>query len=129
MNEKELIASAGKSLPSAKKSPAKVLGGEDLSKLFGLDMADSTQPAKPAPSTKDRHCFQGRAGPGTARNQRQARCLKAQACEKKGNATANSTAQTKPEAKKKRVVAPTKPKLEHSNLTIYILCDNIPAIG
>jgi len=42
-DEKELIASAGKTLPRAKMSPpaAKVLGGEDLSKLFGLDMAES----------------------------------------------------------------------------------------
>jgi uncharacterized Zn finger protein len=43
VDEMELIASAGKSLPSAKQSPssAKVLGGEDISKLFGLDIAES----------------------------------------------------------------------------------------
>jgi uncharacterized Zn finger protein len=41
VDEKELIARAGKALPQAKKAPAagKVLGGEDLSALFGLDMA------------------------------------------------------------------------------------------
>jgi uncharacterized Zn finger protein len=50
VDEKELIANAGKALPRAKKSPsaAKVLVGEDLSKLFGLDMAES----EAAPQTK-----------------------------------------------------------------------------
>lgn len=50
VNEKELIASAGNALPSAKKSPvaAKMLGEEDLSKLFGLEIAEfeSASPAK-----------------------------------------------------------------------------------
>jgi uncharacterized Zn finger protein len=51
VDEKELIASAGKALPRAKKSPstAKVLGGEDLSKLFGLVIAE----AEPASQTKN----------------------------------------------------------------------------
>jgi uncharacterized Zn finger protein len=46
VDEKELIAGAGKALPLAKKAPAatKVLGGEDLSALFGLDMAQGTGP-------------------------------------------------------------------------------------
>jgi uncharacterized Zn finger protein len=52
VDEKELIANAGDALPLAKKEPAaaKVLGGgEDLSELFGLDMAQSTAAnAKPA---------------------------------------------------------------------------------
>jgi uncharacterized Zn finger protein len=54
VDEKELIANAGKALPRAKRSPsaAKVLDGEDLSKLFGLDMAgseaESAEPAKAA---------------------------------------------------------------------------------
>jgi uncharacterized Zn finger protein len=51
IDEKELIAGAGKALPLAGKAPAanKVLGGEDLSALFGLDMAQTTAPdAKPA---------------------------------------------------------------------------------
>ena len=44
IDEKELIAQAGEGLPLAKQAPhgAKVLGGEDLSELFGLDMAQST---------------------------------------------------------------------------------------
>ena len=44
LDEKELIAGAGKALPLAKKAPAatKVLGGEDLSAMFGLDMAQGT---------------------------------------------------------------------------------------
>ena len=43
VDEKDLIAGAGKALPLAKEGPAatKVLGGEDLSVLFGLDMAQS----------------------------------------------------------------------------------------
>jgi len=44
LDEKELIAGAGKALPLGKAAPAatKVLGGEDLSALFGLDMAQGT---------------------------------------------------------------------------------------
>jgi uncharacterized Zn finger protein len=44
VDEKELIAGAGKALPLAKKAPAatKVLGGEDLAVLFGLDIAEGT---------------------------------------------------------------------------------------
>jgi uncharacterized Zn finger protein len=40
VDEKDLIAGAGKALPQAKRAPAagKVLGGEDLAALFGLDM-------------------------------------------------------------------------------------------
>jgi uncharacterized Zn finger protein len=51
LDEQELIAGAGKALPLAKEAPAarKVLGaGEDLSALFGLDMAPATA-AKPKP--------------------------------------------------------------------------------
>ena len=41
VDEKELIAKAGKALPLAKQRPvaSKVLGSEDLSSIFGLDMA------------------------------------------------------------------------------------------
>jgi uncharacterized Zn finger protein len=44
VDEKELIAKAGDALPLAKRGPAaeKVLGGDDLSELFGLEMARST---------------------------------------------------------------------------------------
>ena len=43
VDEKELIAQADAAFPLAKRGPAaaKVLAGEDLSKLFGLDMAAS----------------------------------------------------------------------------------------
>jgi uncharacterized Zn finger protein len=43
VDEKELIVKAGKALPLTKQAPApgKVLGGEDLSDIFGLDMAQS----------------------------------------------------------------------------------------
>jgi uncharacterized Zn finger protein len=49
VDEKELIAGAGQALPLAKNAPAakKVLGGEDLSALFGLDMAPDASPAHP----------------------------------------------------------------------------------
>ncbi len=48
IDEKELIAQAGRGLPLVTRGPAagKVLGGEDLSELFGLDMAPS--PGGPA---------------------------------------------------------------------------------
>jgi uncharacterized Zn finger protein len=44
VDEKELIAGTGTALPQAKKAPTagKVLGGEDLSVLFGLDIAQDT---------------------------------------------------------------------------------------
>jgi uncharacterized Zn finger protein len=44
VDEKELIAKAGETLPLAKKAPAadRVLRADDLSGLFGLDMARST---------------------------------------------------------------------------------------
>ncbi len=47
VDEKQLIAGAGKALPLSKKAPAatKVLGGEDLSALFGLEIAPG--PAEP----------------------------------------------------------------------------------
>ena len=44
VDEKELIAGAGTALPQSRKAPAagKVLGGEDLSALFGLDIAQGS---------------------------------------------------------------------------------------
>jgi len=46
VDEKELIASAGQAAPLARQGPAagKLLGGEDLSAIFGLDMAQSAGP-------------------------------------------------------------------------------------
>jgi uncharacterized Zn finger protein len=50
VDEKELIAKAGRDLPLTRQAPAsgKVLGGEDLGDIFGLDMAESAEvtPAK-----------------------------------------------------------------------------------
>ena len=51
VDEKELIAEAGKSIPIRAQGPrgAKVLGGGDLADIFGLDMAESASLAeKPA---------------------------------------------------------------------------------
>ena len=46
VDEKELIAGTGTALPQAKQAPVagKVLGGEDLAALFGLDMAQGAGP-------------------------------------------------------------------------------------
>jgi uncharacterized Zn finger protein len=46
VDEKELIVKAGKSMPLATHGPAKgkVLGGEDLADIFGIDMEQSTSP-------------------------------------------------------------------------------------
>jgi uncharacterized Zn finger protein len=59
VDEKELIAGAGKALPLARKAPAadKVLGGEDLSALFGLDMAQD-----PGPDTAEPKQAKARSG-------------------------------------------------------------------
>ena len=47
VDEKELIAKASKGLPLAGKGPVaeKILGSDDLSALFGLEMAQGTDPA------------------------------------------------------------------------------------
>jgi len=50
VDEMELIVNAGKATPLANRGPAagKVLGGEDLSEMFGLDMAEES----PSPGAK-----------------------------------------------------------------------------
>jgi uncharacterized Zn finger protein len=52
VDEKELIAGAGKGLPLSKGAPSakKVVAGEDLAALFGLDMVPETPAAKPNPA-------------------------------------------------------------------------------
>lgn len=51
VNEKELIAKAGKGLPLGGKAPAreKTLSGEDISAIFGLEMAQTTDAPSPLP--------------------------------------------------------------------------------
>ncbi len=104
VNEKELIASAGKALPSTKKSPAaaKVLGGEDLSKLFGLEIAapESASQTKTA-----------RAKSATDTNPKLA-ASKTKPSQKAADprVTAKSAAQTRTTAKKKPVAASPKSK-------------------
>jgi uncharacterized Zn finger protein len=110
VNEKELIASAGKALPSAKKSPAKVLVEEDLSKLFGLDLADSASAAKSAPSTKGGPVARAARAKETQVLKVKPAAAKPKPAKRAVRSTANSPTQTKPEAKKKRLAAPTKPK-------------------
>jgi uncharacterized Zn finger protein len=52
VNEEELIAKAGKALPLAKAGPpaSKILGDEDLSSMFGLDMARDIGGGKSKPA-------------------------------------------------------------------------------
>jgi uncharacterized Zn finger protein len=102
VNEKELIASAGNALSSAKKSPvgAKVLGEEDLSKLFGLEIAESESAsqtkavrAKSATVTKSKPVDSKTKPPQKAANSK---------------GTVKPAAQTKTTAKKKPIAASTK---------------------
>ncbi len=95
VNERDLIASAGKSLPRTAKAPAaaKVLGGEDLSKLFGLDIAASeplqkTAGDKKAPAAKFKPAQRGAVA----------------------KATAKATPQRRPALKKKTAPVPAKSK-------------------
>jgi uncharacterized Zn finger protein len=79
VDEKELIAKAGKALPLANRAPsaAKVLGGEDLADIFGLDMAESIG-----------------ADAGPAKNRSAVKTAKKKAAKKK-TATKKKTAQKK----------------------------------
>ena len=110
VNEKELIASAGTSLPGAKKTPARELRGEDLSKLFGLDMVISTESAKSAPSTKGRPVAKAARVPETHVIKAKPIAAKPKPAKKTVKAKAKPTAPAMPVPKKKRVAAPTKPK-------------------
>ena len=114
VNERELIASAGKALPTAKKAPsaAKVLVEEDLSKLFGLDMANSTPPAKSAPSTKPRPIAKAVRVPETRVIKAKPGATKSKPAKKavKRKATAKPIAPAKPVAKKKPVAKPAMAK-------------------
>ena len=62
VDEQELIAQAGKEIPLTKAAAsAKVLGGEDLSELFGLDMAlDIGSEAAPAAKPRRGKAFAGK---------------------------------------------------------------------
>jgi uncharacterized Zn finger protein len=109
VNEKELIASAGKALPSAKKTPsaAKVLGEEDLSKLFGLEIAES-EPAPPAKAVRAKSATVTKSMLVDA---------KTKPPQKSANSkvTKKSAAQTKTTAKKKQVAASAKAKLDKAD--------------
>jgi uncharacterized Zn finger protein len=118
VDEKELIASAGKSLPRAKKSPAKELGGEDLSKLFGLDLADSAPRAKSTSSTKAARATNATRAKKTRITKARPAAAKTKPAKKAVKATAKPSAPSKPVAKKKPVVAPTKPKTVKKSSTL-----------
>jgi len=108
VNEKELIASAGKSLPRAKNSPAKVLGGEDLSKLFGLDIADSTPPTKSAPSTKAAPVAKGAQAKGKRAPKATTVAPKTKPAKKAAKGNSKPSAPTKLVARKKQATVPAK---------------------
>lgn len=67
VNEEELIAKAGSALPLAKEGPgrAKVLASDDLSEIFGLEMAPSAASAGAKPSTQKARAAAASAGQGT----------------------------------------------------------------
>jgi uncharacterized Zn finger protein len=92
VDEKELIAKAGKAMPLAAAAPAsnKILGGEDLSGLFGLDMAQSIDldSVKPKPP-KTRAVKKAKAAP-------------AGMVQKKAAASRKSRVPAKNKAKKKK---------------------------
>jgi uncharacterized Zn finger protein len=75
VDEMELIVNAGKATPLAKQEPAasKLLGGEDLSKIFGLDMAWNASPGvglaehKPPKPKRAEKAAAVREGKGQAR--------------------------------------------------------------
>jgi len=86
VDEMELIANAGQATPLAKQRPAasKLLGGEDLSQIFGLDMAQSAslgagvgerKPAKPKRAEKTAGAPEGQRKPrmGATATQRRKR--------------------------------------------------------
>ena len=83
VNEKDLIANAGKDLPVARKTPAseKILGSEKLSDIFGLEMAQNEETeaelsvktakpvrAKPLPTQKGKAARTGKKKKSGARS-------------------------------------------------------------
>ena len=109
VNEKELIASAGKALPSAKKSPvaAKVLGEEDLSKLFGLELADS-ESASQIKTARAKSATDTSSKPVASRTKPSQKALNS-------TVTPRSVAQTKTTARKKPNAAPAKTKSDQAS--------------
>lgn len=65
LNEEELIAKAGEALPLAREQPSgsKMLGSEDLSALFGLDMATGIDTDSERPATTSTKRKTGKARP------------------------------------------------------------------
>ncbi len=100
VNEKELIASGGKALPSAKKCPvaAKALREEDLSKLFGLEIAESESQIKTA---RAQSATDTKSEPAASKTNPSQKALNSKV-------TPKSAAQTKTTAKKKPVAASAK---------------------
>ena len=74
VDEKELIAKAVKGLPLTQKAPVagKTLGSEDLSAIFGLEMAATADTAAPVPAAKSERVkgqARKKAKPARRRNQ------------------------------------------------------------
>jgi uncharacterized Zn finger protein len=113
VDEKDLIAKAGKGLPLSKQGPAedKVLAADGLSELFGLEMGVSTdEPAVDEPAVE------GAAAPKKAARARRAARPRAEAAAPAKAASRRSSATAKkiqPKAKTKskaKTKAKTKPK-------------------
>jgi len=73
VDEKDLIAKAGRGLPLSKKGPAedKVLAADSLSELFGLEMAASEEepaPDKAEPPARETRTRRGRSSSSTKRS-------------------------------------------------------------
>ncbi len=66
VDEKDLIAKAGRDLPLARKGPAaeKILGEKGLSEIFGIEMAETGAPASP----RDARPGRGRDSRGSKRS-------------------------------------------------------------
>jgi uncharacterized Zn finger protein len=94
IDESELIAGAGKALPLARKAPAanKVLGGEDLSAIFGLDMAPAADAPEKLAGGKPAKPKRAKAAPVKR---------KAAVPARKGKPTAKSAAAKRPSATRK----------------------------
>jgi uncharacterized Zn finger protein len=69
VDESELLAQAGPTLPlkTPRHSGTKVLGGTNVAALFGLEMADATDPPHPAPAAAEPRRRSRIASPPTAK--------------------------------------------------------------
>ena len=119
VDEKELIAGAGRALPQAKRAPAagKILGDEDLSALFGLDIApgagpDTGLPRAAAAEPKRSKARAGKMAPAVLDGKGMVRAQERQHVERTAarapNTTAAPPARKMSAAERKRIAAAQK---------------------